>query len=412
MQATRPLVQPPADDLAQPLNVVIGASSLQSRRSGVGRMTLEIIEAVQHRPELSGLRLLMAGRLHAPDVVLQRLAAASADPAASSDAPSLALRAKRLVANVPGVQRVRRFKHQLVQRHDRATDGAPVVYYEPNMITEVFEGPTVVTVNDLSWHHHPEYHPAERIEWIGRNLRRTLEAATRFVAISRFTASAMERELGIPASRIDVVPLAAGAQFRPRSAEDAAPALARHGLGDRGYILSVSTLEPRKNFDRLVAAHQALPAPLRRRFPLVIAGGAGWGSALASPAAEQARRDGSLRLLGHLPDADLLALYARAAVFAYVSIYEGFGLPVLEAMAAGTPVLASRTTATGETAGDAADLVDPVDVHAIAEGMRRVLEHEAHAETLRRLGLAHAASFTWARTATGLIASWRRALDA
>jgi len=144
--------------------------------------------------------------------------------------------------------------------------------------------------------------------------------------------------------------------------------------------------------------------------PLVIIGGAGWGSTLASPQAEGARQDGSLRLLGHVSDADLVALYARAAVFAYVSLYEGFGLPVLEAMATGVPVLASSTTATAETAGGAARLVDPMEPDAISEGLRELVEDAALSAALSAKGLAHAADFTWDRTATDLIRTWRRAL--
>ena len=117
-------------------------------------------------------------------------------------------------------------------------------------------------------------------------------------------------------------------------------------------------------------------------------------------------------LLGHVPDADLVALYARAAVVAYPSLYEGFGLPVLEAMACAVPVVTSGATALRDTSGDAALLVDPLDIDAIAAALRHVLEDTALADTLRARGTAHAAQFTWDRTANGMIASWRTALAA
>ena len=156
----------------------------------------------------------------------------------------------------------------------------------------------------------------------------------------------------------------------------------------------------------------ACPEALRARTPLVIAGGRGWGHALDDDAAMRAQADGTLRLLGHVPDADLAALYARAAVVAYPSLYEGFGLPVLEAMACGTPVVTSDGTALRDTAGDAALLVDPLDIEAMAGALRRVLEDRVLADTLRVRGVLRAARFSWDRMATGMIDSWRAALAA
>ncbi len=383
-------------------------------------MTLEIIEAVHARPELTGALAFMQDRFLYPHTVLAQVAPPDPPPPGQPPVlpparPPVFMRAKASIAWIPGVQRLRGVKRRLIQYSMladlRAASGGQTVYHEPNMIPQRFGmGPTVVTVNDLSWHHHPEFHPKARLDWIDGHIRRALAEATRFVAISRFTADALVQEFGIDAGMVDVVPLAASGGFRPVSAPDAAPVLQRHGLQDRSYVLTVSTLEPRKNFDRLMAAHLALPPALRRRTPLVVVGGSGWGTTLDTPGADQARQDGALRLLGHVDDTELVALYARAAVFAYVSIYEGFGLPLIEAMAAGAPVLASSTTATGETAGNAAVLVDPLDIDSIATGLRQLLEDDMGAAEHRNRGLTHAAEFTWNRTATALIRTWRRSL--
>jgi glycosyltransferase involved in cell wall biosynthesis len=144
---------------------------------------------------------------------------------------------------------------------------------------------------------------------------------------------------------------------------------------------------------------------------LVIAGRRGWGETLADAAAERGSRDGTLRLLGHVTDDELVALYARCATVAYVSLYEGFGLPVLEAMACGAPVIASRTTAVGETAGEAALLIDPEDTEEIAGALERILTDKILAAELMGRGTLRAAEFTWDAMARGLIASWRKALD-
>ena len=142
----------------------------------------------------------------------------------------------------------------------------------------------------------------------------------------------------------------------------------------------------------------------------MIAGKPGWGATLENREADEGRREGTLRLLGHQPDDVLVDLSARATCIAYVSLYEGFGLPVLEAMASGTPLIASSTTATGETAGDAALLVDPTDVEQIGEALARIIRDPSLATSLRGKGLARAAEFDWHRTASGLLASWATAL--
>ena len=391
------------------ISVLIGAESLASRRSGVGRMTLEIARAARSSAAIDQLGLLLAQGLAGPEV-LDGLDDPIAMPSPAAPVP---IPWKVAVGRVPGVQTLRRLKHGGLNRKVRdlaRTCGGRLVYHEPNMITRPVSLPTVVTMNDLSWHHEPSWHPAERLQWIDRNLQATLRQARRFVAISQFTKDAVVRDLGIAAGMIDVVPLAPAEEFRPVSAEAAAAALAQYGLADRSYVFSISTIEPRKNFDRLLTAHLRLPAALRRQAPLVIAGGKGWGSVLARPEADAAIRDGTVRLLGHVSDAELVALCSRAAAFAYVSLYEGFGLPVVEAMAAASPVLASNTTAVGELAAGAALLVDPLDEVAISEGLRQLIEDPALAERLRQQGQARAAEYSWQRTIDTLVVSWRKAL--
>ena len=398
----------PFDSLPK-LNVLIGADSLAGHRSGVGRMTLEIARAARLSRSIEYTGLLLAHGLESSEIVDDLK-----DPISHPrHRPLVPVPWKVAIGRVPGVQVLRRAKTGGLNRQAKRLArelGGNLVYHEPNMIARPISLPTVVTINDLSWHHHPQWHPNDRLRWIAQNLPSTLRRAKHFVAISQFTKDAAVAELGLSPDRIDVVPLAPAEEFQPVSAGDAAEAMQRFGLADRGYVLSISTLEPRKNFDRLLAAHLRLPQAVRTRAPLVIAGGKGWGDVLARPEADAAMRDGTVRLLGHISDGDLVALTARAAVFAYVSLYEGFGLPVVEAMAAGSPVLASNTTAVGELAEGAALLVDPMDEAAISDGLRRLIEDRGYAEELRQAGLARAAEYTWQRTIGTLVLSWRKAL--
>jgi glycosyltransferase involved in cell wall biosynthesis len=185
------------------------------------------------------------------------------------------------------------------------------------------------------------------------------------------------------------VPLAAGERFSPDG-----PAA---DLDGRPYVLGVATLEPRKNLPRLVEAFAALPESARGDRVLALAGAAGWqtGDTIAA-----LRRHAELvRPLGHVPDERLPALYRGADLFAYPSLYEGFGLPVLEAMRCGTPVVTSRRSSLPEVAGDAALYADPDDVDSIRNALARGLTDAAERERLVREGLARARGFSWDRTA-------------
>ncbi len=394
------------------IGVLLGAESLLGPRSGVGRMTLQIARTVRRDPQI-GLMLMCKGQASGPDL-LDSLDDGYSGEQGAGDARRLRTKAAAAAAALPIVPAVRARWIRRGMNKAAATlaaaNGGPVVYHEPNLIAQPFDGVTVLTVNDLSWALPDQLHPASRTAWIKRRLPRSLAQAARLVAISDFTAREMVARLGIPGDRIDVVPLAPSRLFRPLPDEAADLVLARFGLQPRRFILSVSTLEPRKNFDRLLAAHAMLPAATRSAYPLVIAGGRGWGEALAGKMAAQALAVGHLRLLGHVADADLVALYGRAAVFAYPSLYEGFGLPILEAMACGAPVVTASTTASAETAGDAARLVDPLDVPAIAAALAETIEDASLAARLSSAGLARADGFTWERTTAALLATWRRAL--
>jgi alpha-1,3-rhamnosyl/mannosyltransferase len=387
--------------------LLLGADGVTGRRSGIGRQILEVARLLRTDPAIAEMELLIGDRAESADL-LDRVDQAP-DGAGRGDS-----RLRSALAAAPGLARLRGVlvarRLEAAARAMRQRLGAPVLYHEINTIARPFAGITVVTVHDLSFRADPHLHPAARVAWMERRLPATLRQARRFVAVSAFTKAEMVGRLGIATDRIDVVQPGLTGDFHPVDATAAAPVLARFDLTDRSYVLAVSTLEPRKNFDRLLAAHTLLPAALRRRFPLVIAGGRGWGRTLEDAATAPHLADGTLKLLGFIGDDDLVPLYARAAVCAYPSLYEGFGLPALEAMACGTPLVTSDNSALDDTAGDAALKVDPLDLDAIAAALRRVLEDEGLAIDLRARGLAHAAGFTWRRMADGMVRSWHRAL--
>ena len=260
--------------------------------------------------------------------------------------------------------------------------------------------PAVVTVHDLTAVLFPEAHTA-RVRWsILPFLARSLERAARVVAVSRATADDLAFHFPEARAKVRVVANGVDPRYRPAAPEEVARIRRELGMPE-GWVLYVGTLEPRKNVGTLLRAWEGLKAEDEDFPPLVVAGGTGWKSrAVAKRLGELA--PWGLRHLGRVDDGRLLALYQGARAFAYPALYEGFGLPVLEAMACRVPVVTSDTSSLPEVAGDAALLVDPRDAGALVAALRRLVREPALAAELAGRGEERARRFTWARAAAAM----------
>lgn len=284
------------------------------------------------------------------------------------------------------------------------------LYHETNYAPFPFRGATVVTVYDLSFYYYPESHPKERVKFYERYFFPRLGKVNHFVVISESVKREMVKDLGISSDRITVTPLGLDAQYVPASAEKIPGVLTKYGLSPGRYIISVGTKEPRKNLKRLLAAFSAMPDALRRRFPLIVVGGAGW---LLDDWAQLISRWGlrnQVRTLGYVPQEDLPVLYSGAALMAYPSLYEGFGLPPLEAMGCGCPVLTSNVSSLPEVVGDAACMVDPLDVDALSAAMVRILQDPGERDGMRSRGMERAKGFHWDRCAYLTFGAYEKAM--
>lgn len=269
-----------------------------------------------------------------------------------------------------------------------AATGPIDVCHSTTAIPAATSAPHVVTVHDAAFVHHPDRFSRHGARVMAAGLQRA-RSADLVMCPTRYVANDLV-ELGFPEQRLRVVPWGVDHVVADRA--DIDRVRAAYGLPDR-FVLFVGTLEPRKNLDRLAAAVDRLGGAV----PLVVVGAAGWGQTGVAAGA-------NCRFLGFVPHADLTPLYGAAAVFAYPSLEEGFGLPVLEAMAQSTPVVTSVGVATEEVAGGAAVLVDPADVGSIAEGLRSALD-DPHPWSV--LGAARAAACTWAAAAAATVAVYR-----
>jgi alpha-1,3-rhamnosyl/mannosyltransferase len=212
-------------------------------------------------------------------------------------------------------------------------------------------------------------------------------------------------------AKITVTPLAADARFKPADAYPAghlATVRERHGLPE-SFILTTGTLEPRKNLERLIAAYAALPGAVRTTTPLVLAGKRGWQEQSIFDAIAALPDPTQIRHVDFVPDEDLAALYAAATLFCYPSLYEGFGLPVLEAMQSGVPVITSNVSSLPEVGGSAVRYVDPLDAPALTAALKELLGDAFECNRLSNAALLRAKQFSWGATASATLEVLRRA---
>ncbi|KAB0685833.1 glycosyltransferase family 4 protein [Burkholderia territorii] len=390
------------------MKLVFDLNSLRPPRSGVGYYTQHLLEGLRTQRDVEalagwiGAKVYEGGRLDelvCDHAALRKAARITRGPLAS------AIRAGR---NVPGAYEMRTLLRGLASarpRDDFAARG--YIYHETNFIASRYRGPTVVTIHDLSHCRYPEFHPKVAIKYLDDGIPRTLEQAQAVIAVSHYTKQAIHEIYGLPDDKVTAIHLGVESCFKPRGEDECGPALSRFGLRYRGFVLSVCTLQPRKNLHRLVEAFSRLPVAFRQAFPLVLIGADGWMNSALMREIEPLAKAGQLVAPGYVSRSDLVQLFASAAIFAYPSLYEGFGLPVAEAMASGVPVLTSNVTSLPEVAGGAAWEVDPYAVDAIADGLERMLDGESLRSELVAKGLCRAAEFTWSATVEKTCAVYR-----
>lgn len=269
---------------------------------------------------------------------------------------------------------------------------------------------SVVTIHDLALRIFPHL----RRRWIGDRIgyfksARDARAADLVIADSESASRDIGRYIGIPPGKIRVVPLAAGPEFRPvEDPERRADILRRIGMTLPRYILFSGTLEPRKNVPVLLRAYLGLRREIRDA-GLVLAGMPGWRSGDVTEFIRENGLSDVVRMTGYVTPEDLAALYSGASAYVLPSLYEGFGLPPLEAMACGCPVIVSTGGSLPEVVGDAAVTLPPEDVEGYRREIARVLSEPVLAEEMRRKGFLRAASYSWKRTAEDTLAAYREA---
>lgn len=379
------------------MRIAFNASILRAPRTGIGQYVSGLATALQQREDVE-INLFL-GRRWSLTLPL---------PTASAQV-ARAARVANLLRDVPGAYRLRRFVEQ--RAFVAGVRRQPVdLYHEPSLWPFGFAGPLVMTLHDLTHVHYPETQPRARLAEIERHVGKGVARAARILVDSAYIGREVVSHFGLSTDKVVVAPLGCGAEFHPRTEAQTRAALQPLGFRHGGYLLCVGTLEPRKNLLLTLRAHARLPAALRTRYPLLIVGMAGWGEDKFAGELRAALAGGHVRLAGYLGQARLAEVVAGARALVYPSLYEGFGLPVVEAMASGTPVIVSDRASLPEVAGAAGLIVDADDDVGLAAAMQTLLEDDPEWQRRCQAGLQQAAQFTWRRCAEITVQTYRAAL--
>ncbi len=376
------------------MRIAFNATALLSPLTGIGQYAMELAQRLAANPEHETHFFYGTG--------FSREARTEPLPAARHLFPWV----RRLVPNSYGISRA--LQGRMFNKGVRTTGFD--LYHDPNYLAYPFRGPTVTTVHDLSWIRFPEAHPVERVRAMNRYFEPVLRRSTLLLTDSDFVKREVMEVFSVPASQIITVPLGVSPLFHPRSADQTRAVLQANGLVHGEYVLAVGTLEPRKNLTSALRAHAALPEAVQQRFPLVLAGLKGWHTDALEKEMAPRVASGRVRLTGYLSRDDLACVIAGACTLVYPSIYEGFGLPPLEAMACGVPTVVSNRASLPEVVGDTGRLVEPDDVDALREAMLEMATAPDVRDQLGAAALARSRRFTWDACMDQTMAAYKAAV--
>ena len=359
------------------MDITLCVDALAPNPGGIGRYTWELCKGLERHAEITSLQHFGRGRL--------------------LDDPSVLLRGE------PTGKRPGRLKRWLSARRLSSS-----LVHSPNYFLPNFCETGIITVHDLSVFRFPETHPADRVAAFERDFHPSLSRASHVITDTRTVRDELIDDFGIDPARVTAIHLGVDPSFHPRDARAIEGPLRQWGLAPGAYGLCVSTLEPRKNISELLVAWRALPRELRDRFPLVLCGGAGWRNGTLHELVRIGVAEKWLYFLGFVDEPLLPSLYAGAALFIYPSTYEGFGLPPIEAMASGVPVMVSNRSCLPEVCGEAARYFDPSDDDGFRAALEANLSDTHWRATARLAGIERARDFTWQRCIDRTVEVYRK----
>ncbi|MDP4916895.1 MAG: glycosyltransferase family 4 protein [Haliea sp.] len=393
------------------MRIILGGEPLLGNLTGIGQYTRHLLDGLCQAPAIDQVSVYLHGRL-VPAAEALEMASGPSDPDAGGTSPpllarmhgratrsDLLIRAYRLLS--PGL-------YAWGLRGSKNTD----LFHAPNfLLPSAFPGRVMVTVHDLSTWLHPEWHPAGRSALVNHHLRRLAGDGSAILTVSEFVKRQLVEHIHIPAERIRVTPLGATPEFSPMDSNHFDTACPFPELVYKRYFLALATLEPRKNLQRLLDAWlEYRRARGAEALPLVLAGEAGWQCEDLLNQIAEIPDNGNLIRLGYVEQATLPTVVAGARALLFPSLYEGFGLPVLEALQSGTAVLTSLGTPMEDLAGEAAWLVDPEDTSSITRALDSMHDDDDTVSNRVSTGLLLAAQYSWQNCVSATVEAYQQLL--
>lgn len=367
------------------MKIILSVEPVRFPLTGIGRYTYELARHLQGAAEITDLRFFAGRKFLSTLPKAEEQAGRQHKLKQLVQGNYLASEAYRLL--------MPHLKKKALYGHD------DYIYHGPNFFLPPFSGSMVATFHDLSPFTWTQCNTPQRIRYMQKELQKTLHTANALITDSEYTRKELANYFSWPIEKIHAVPLACGEEFHPRSVEELEPLLQQYGLKMGAYTLFVGTIEPRKNILALLDAYAMLPIMIRQRWPLVLTGYQGWRSEEIHARIKKAEGEGWAKYLGFLPAEQLPLLFSGARLFAFPSLYEGFGLPVLEAMASGIPVVCSDSSSLPEVVGDVALMTDAEDIDHLSQLLEQGLQDDIWRAEAREQGLERAKLYSWARCA-------------
>lgn len=376
------------------MKVVFSTDSIKYPLTGIGRYTYELARELQNNDDISELLFLQGGKISRdlPIVKTESSVASGLKTAVKNSA--IAIELYHLSATWLKSMALSSYKDS--------------IYHSTNFYLPPRVDNAVATFHDLSIFKWPQCHPQNRVQYMKKELLLTLKRAKVLITDSEFTRKELAEYFDYPIEKIVSAPLASNKDFYPRDDVILQKLMTKLGLTVGQYTLFTGTIEPRKNIATLLDAYERLPQEIRTFYPLVICGFPGWNSEALHRRFELATQQGWLLYLGYLSSDDLPLLFSGARTFLFPSLYEGFGLPVLEAMASGVPVVCSNAASLPEVLGESGLMCDALDVEGLTAAIIKSLEDENWRNNAIAAGLSRANTFSWKRCAQETIKAYRQ----